>query len=94
MDHIQESLYDYSEKQKTWKIEIEFREVADENGTVPINSPIEYSINMEQAKGLDCQAVISAALTMMETMVNHINKTKNEQNSVQLEESQTEPANA
>lgn len=74
---------------QTWQIVIDFEEVQDENGNVPINAPLQYRINLDGAKGLDCEAIIGASMFLSETIIKYIENKKNEQNSLQLEKSKT-----
>lgn len=78
---------------KTWQIVLDFEEVQDENGNTPINAPLQYRINLEGAKGLDCDAIIGAAMFLTETVIKYIENKKNEQNSLQLEKSETTTEN-
>lgn len=74
---------------KNWKITVDYREVTDDEGNVPVNGPIEYKIDMTEAKGLDCDAILSSAMTIAETMVEFIKKSRNEKNNLQLSQSET-----
>ena len=78
---------------KTWQIVIDFEEVQEENGNTPINAPLQYRLDLEGARGLDCEAILGASMFLAETVIKYTEIKKNEKTSLQLEQSETTAEN-